>query len=99
MADVTRVRWYVRGEVLTPDDRAVMYEVRADFFDRPHYPASTMVGVPELVHEDALVELQVEAELPDDGWESTFSAGRVEVTRACRDTTRSFGDSIPVTRG
>lgn len=70
MDDVTRVRWYVRSDALTTDNRATMHEVRAEFFERPHYPASTMVGVSELVHEDALVELEAEAELPDDAWET-----------------------------
>jgi enamine deaminase RidA (YjgF/YER057c/UK114 family) len=68
MADVTAVRWYVRDEALTPENRARMHETRGEFFELPHYPASTMVGVADLVAEDALVELEAEAEIPDDGW-------------------------------
>lgn len=68
MDDVTQVRWYVRDEALTSENRTRMHEVRAEFFDPPHYPASTMVGVADLVVEEALVELEVQAKIPDDGW-------------------------------
>lgn len=70
MDDVTRLRWYVRDDALTSANRALLHEVRSEFFERPHYPASTTVGVAELVRDDALVELEVEAELPEDGWET-----------------------------
>lgn len=75
MDDVTTTRWYVRDGALTAENRARMHEVRAEFFDLPHYPASTMVGVADLVDEDALVELKVEAEIPDDEWETDVFRG------------------------
>ena len=68
MDDVTATRWYVREDALTAENRARMHEVRAEFFDLPHYPASTMIGVADLVLADAMVELEVEAEIPDDDW-------------------------------
>ena len=46
--------------------RATIQEVRADFFERPHFPAATMVGVASLLDPDALVEIEIEAESPDD---------------------------------
>lgn len=68
MDDVTTMRWYVREDVLSPDVQVRLHEVRAAFFERPHYPASTMVGVGRLIQEEALVEVEIEAEIPDDGW-------------------------------
>lgn len=35
---------------------------------RRHYPAAAMVGVGDFLHEDALVEIGIEAEIPDDDW-------------------------------
>ena len=68
MDDVTLLRFFVRDDVLTPENRAKIHEVRGDFFDLPHYPASTMVGVSTLVAGDALLEIEAEAEIPDDEW-------------------------------
>lgn len=34
-----------------------------------------MVGVADLVHDDALVELEADAELPEDGWETDVFRG------------------------
>jgi enamine deaminase RidA (YjgF/YER057c/UK114 family) len=68
MGDVTTLRTYVREDVLSPETQVRIHEVRAEFFERPHYPAATMVGVADLLHEDVLVEIEIEAEIPDDGW-------------------------------
>lgn len=65
--DVTVTRWYVVGDHLDRETQRALHEVRAEFFERPHYPASTMVGVASLLG-DALVELEMEAEIPDDEW-------------------------------
>jgi enamine deaminase RidA (YjgF/YER057c/UK114 family) len=65
--DVTVMRWYVLAEQLDRETQQRLHEVRAEFFDRPHYPASTMVGVSSLLG-DALVEIEMEAEIPDDEW-------------------------------
>ena len=65
--DVTMMRWYVIADHLDSDTQRRLHEVRAEFFERPHYPASTMVGVATLLH-DCLVEIEMEAEIPDDEW-------------------------------
>jgi enamine deaminase RidA (YjgF/YER057c/UK114 family) len=70
MDDVTVLRLYVREEVLSEETQTRIHEVRADFFERPHYPAATMIGVADLLGESALVEIEIEAEIPDDGWET-----------------------------
>lgn len=69
--DVTELRLYVRAELLDEETQARIHEVRAEFFESPHYPAATMVGVADLVHDEALVEIELVAEIPDDGWETT----------------------------
>lgn len=68
--DITTLRMFVREEVLSPDTQVRINEARAEFFDRPHYPAATMVGVSELLHEDALIEIEIEAEIPENDWET-----------------------------
>ena len=62
------MRWYVLDEHLDRETQTRLHEVRGEFFERPHYPASTMVGVAGLLG-DGLVEIELEAEIPDDGWE------------------------------
>jgi enamine deaminase RidA (YjgF/YER057c/UK114 family) len=74
--DVTVMRLFVREEVLSRETQIRIHEVRADFFESPHYPAATMVGVSELLHEDALVEIELEAEIPDDEWETEVLTGQ-----------------------
>lgn len=67
--DVTILRMFVREEILSHETQVRINEARAEFFERPHYPAATMVGVGDLLHEDALIEIEIEAEIPDDDWE------------------------------
>ncbi|WP_332898480.1 RidA family protein [Haladaptatus sp. CMSO5] len=67
--DVTHTTFYVRDDVLTSDVRAAIHEVRHDYFSLPHFPASTLVGVSKLALDGALVELQIEATVPNDGWD------------------------------
>jgi enamine deaminase RidA (YjgF/YER057c/UK114 family) len=69
MDDVVVTRYYVRDEYLSQATQAEIHEAREEFFDHPHYPASTMVGVASLLHPDACVEIEVEAELPEDEWD------------------------------
>ena len=69
MDDVVVSRYYVRGDHLSRETQAAVHEARNAFFERPHYPASTMVGVTSLLYEDALVEVELEAEIPDDEWD------------------------------
>lgn len=69
--DIVRMQFFVRADSLNRDARTRIHEVRAEFFDREHYPASTMVGVADLLHPDARVEIELEAEIPDTEWEPT----------------------------
>lgn len=66
--DVVVSRYYVLADHLTRETQARVHEVRDALFDRPNVPASTMIGVAALF-DDALVEVELEAELPDDRWE------------------------------
>lgn len=71
MADITLLRIYVREEHLTAELRQQLHELRREIFEAPEYPAATMVGVADLVHEDAALEIEAEAFVPDATWEST----------------------------
>ena len=64
MSDVTRLRFYVRDDVLTADVRRELHELRRDVFSAPAYPAATMLGVSSLVHEGADVEIEASAFIP-----------------------------------
>jgi len=75
MDDITTLRMYVREEVLSPETQVRINEARAEFFESPHYPAATMVGVADLLSEDALIEIEIEAEIPDDDWETEVVTG------------------------
>ena len=70
MDDLVRVRVYV---TTMDDDALAGYRAaRAAFYDEPeHFPASTLVEVESLVLEGAMVEVDAEAIVPDDGWEAT----------------------------
>lgn len=67
--DVVVTRYYVRSDHLSRETQATIHRARDEFFEHPHYPVSTMVGVASLLHKDALVEVEVEAEIPDDEWD------------------------------
>ena len=64
------LRTFVREEALSRETRSRLHEVRAEFFERPHYPAATMVGVADLLSEDALIEIEIEADIPDNSWDT-----------------------------
>lgn len=68
MNDVVFTRYFVHEDHLDQTTQALIHETRDEFFDRPHYPASTMIGTSSLLAEDALVEIEVEAEIPDGAW-------------------------------
>lgn len=70
LADVTHLRFFVREDHLSPAKRARIQDVRREFFAPPDIPGSTMVGVAALVDDDALLEVEAEAVLPADGWET-----------------------------
>lgn len=69
MDDVVLTRYFVRDDHLSRETQAAIHEVREKFFEHPHYPASTMVGAGSLLVEDALVEIEVEAEIPNEAWD------------------------------
>ena len=59
MNDIIRVRLYV---VDLDDERLrTIHEVRKNYFDPEHYPASTLVGVSKLVMPDLLIEIDADA--------------------------------------
>jgi enamine deaminase RidA (YjgF/YER057c/UK114 family) len=70
MDDIVLTQYYVLDEHLDRETQASIHEARDEFFEHPHYPASTMVGTSALLAEDAMVELEVEAEIPDDEWDT-----------------------------
>ena len=59
--DIVRVRVYVVG--LTPERFRTIHEVRARYFRREHYPASTLVEVAGLIDPEALIEIDADAVL------------------------------------
>jgi len=58
-SDVIKVNGYMVD--LNPDDVGIYREVRHRYFDRAAMPASTLVGVNRLVHDDLLLEVEVVA--------------------------------------
>lgn len=75
MDGVTTLRLFVREDVLSPETQVRIHEARAEFFESPHYPAATMVGVADLLHDGMLVEIEIEAEIPDDDWNTDVITG------------------------
>lgn len=57
--DVIKVNGYMVD--LNPEDVGIYREVRFRYFDRDALPASTLVGVTRLVHDDLLLEVEVVA--------------------------------------
>ena len=68
MNDIVRVRVYVTD--LAPEDFVTIHEVRSEFFEKEHYPASTLIEVEGLVLEEMKIEIDADAIIPDDGWET-----------------------------
>lgn len=69
MNDIVRVRVYVTD--LNNEDFRALHKVRGEFFDRNHHPASTLVEVGALAIDDALIEIDADAIIPEDGWDET----------------------------
>jgi enamine deaminase RidA (YjgF/YER057c/UK114 family) len=59
--DVIKMNGYMVG--MTPETVTAYREVRTRFLDPKRMPASTLVGVDRLVHEDLLLEVEVIAAL------------------------------------
>ena len=60
-SDVIKINGYMVG--MTPEAVTAYREVRTRFLDPKKMPASTLVGVDRLVHEDLLLEVEVVAAL------------------------------------
>lgn len=76
MDDIVSMQLFVRDDALSHETQAAIHEVRHEFFEHPHFPASTMVGVASLLDPDALVEIEIEAEIPADDWNTDVVTGR-----------------------
>lgn len=66
--DVVTMRWDVEADSLDRESEASIHEACAEFFEAPHYPATSIVGAASVLGEDAVLELSVEAEVPGDDW-------------------------------
>jgi len=62
-SDVVKLNGYMVS--MNPDAVNLYREVRSRYLDAKHLPASTLVGVTRLVHEDLLLEVEVVAAVPD----------------------------------
>jgi 2-iminobutanoate/2-iminopropanoate deaminase len=60
--DVVKLNYYVVG--LNHDRVLALREVRDQFIDKEHPPASTLAGVAALFREDAMIEVEAVAVLP-----------------------------------
>lgn len=69
MRDVVRVRIYISRPHMDAETLQTVHAVRREFFERGHYPSSTLVEVEALVSEDYLIEIDADAVIPEDGWE------------------------------
>ena len=66
--DVVRMRWDVEADSLDRESEASIHEACAEFFEAPHYPATAIVGVAKVLGDESVLELSVEAEVPEDDW-------------------------------
>jgi enamine deaminase RidA (YjgF/YER057c/UK114 family) len=79
--DVVTTRYHVLADHLDRETQADVDAVRAEFFEYPHYPASTMVGVADLLGDEMLVEVEIEAVIPR-GERGESDADAVDTTDA-----------------
>ena len=59
MKDLVKVNYYVVN--LKPDQVPVIREVRSKYFSEEHPPAGTLIGVPALVREEYMIEIEAVA--------------------------------------
>lgn len=74
LEDVVRHRVFVT----TMDEEAIdaFHEAHSEFFEEPReFPAGTLVEIESLALPEAMIEIEVEAIVPDDGWETTVAEG------------------------
>jgi enamine deaminase RidA (YjgF/YER057c/UK114 family) len=62
--DVVKITQYVVG--LRPEDRPAITEVRSKYLNQVNPPASTMIGVPSLVMEGLLIEVEAVAVIDEE---------------------------------
>lgn len=70
LEDVIRHRVFVT----TMDANAIdgYHEAHTEFFEESErYPAGTLVEIESLVLDDAMIEIEIEAIIPADGWDAT----------------------------
>ncbi|WP_440767244.1 RidA family protein [Natronorubrum sp. DTA7] len=65
MNDVVRIRTYVQD--VMDDEFETIREVRGEFFDREHLPASALLEIGSIVRGN--IEIEIEAVVPDSEWE------------------------------
>ena len=65
MNDVVRIRTYVQD--VMDDEFETIHEVRGEFFDREHLPASALLEIGSIVRGN--IEIEIEAVVPDSEWE------------------------------
>ena len=60
--DVVKITWYIKA--YKPEYLSTLREVRNEYVNKAHPPASTLVGVASLFQEDYLIEVDAVASLP-----------------------------------
>lgn len=68
MDDIVRVRVYLSSPVMDEESLEIVHGVRREFFSAEHYPASTLVEIEDLVEDSAMIEIDADAVIPDEGW-------------------------------
>ena len=58
--DIVRVRVFMTPP-FTKEKFGAIHDARAEFFNKDHYPASTLVVVHELARPDAMIEIDADA--------------------------------------
>lgn len=70
LEDVVRHRVFVT--TMEEDAVDAFHEAHKEFFEAPErFPAGTLVEIESLALPDAMIEIEVEAVVPADGWETT----------------------------
>ena len=84
--DVIKVNGYMVD--LNAEDTSVYREVRDRYFERAAMPASTLVGVTRLVHEDLLLEVEVVAAVAEAAKQPARAPARKAVRKPARKARR-----------
>lgn len=69
LEDIIRHRVFVTTMAESAIDG--FHEGHKAFFDKPElFPAGTLIGVDSMVLDEAMIEIEIEAIIPEDGWET-----------------------------